>query len=168
MDKEVLNKAYEILIFAYAKTEVEIWGENYSRISRNEFEKLIQKEEVYFAFDNEKIAGCIHLNKISNDTYSFGLLAVDFNLKGKGVGSELIGFIEKIAQEKGGKRMLLEILKPAIEVLPTKKLLHEWYTRLGYTFNETMPFLALKQDKIEKAKELKVPAVFDCYSKNLT
>ena len=31
------EKAYQILIDAYARSEMEIWGENYARISKEEY-----------------------------------------------------------------------------------------------------------------------------------
>ena len=166
--KKTLDRAYEILIYAYAQTEIEIWGENYSRISRNEYEDLIQKGEVYFSFDGNSVNGCIQISSVDDTTFSFGLLAVDFNQKGKGIGRELIAFVENVARNNGGEKMILEILKPAKIEVEFKNILHKWYTRLGYQYEETKSFLDLKTEKVEKAKQLKVPAVFDCYSKVLT
>ncbi len=167
LDKKTLDRAYEILIYAYAQTEVEVWGENYSRISRNEYDELIQKGEIYFSFDDESVNGCIQISSIDDKTFSFGLLAADFNQKGKGIGRELIAFVENIARDNGGEKMILEILKPAKIEVEFKTILHNWYTRLGYKYEETIGFLELKTEKVEKAKQLKVPSVFDCYSKKL-
>lgn len=168
LNSSIISEAYTILIHAYAETEVEVWGENYSRISREEFEELIAKGEVYFSYIDEKVVGCIHYKLLDEKTFSFGLLAVDFTQKGKRIGQNLIEHVEQLSRERGGEKMILEILKPEEGEVEFKNFLHNWYTRLGYVYESTIPFLALKQEKVEKAKLLKVPSVFDCYSKKLT
>jgi hypothetical protein len=63
--------------------------------------------------------------------------------------------------------MSIEILRPAAFELPFKTVLADWYSRLGYRKVATMTFLELRSEKVEKAKMLKVPAVFDVYEKSL-
>lgn len=167
LPKKTIDDAYAILIYAYAQTETEIWGENYIRISRKEYEDLIQLGEVFFSFKDNRVNGCIQVKSIDGKIFSFGLLAVDFSQKGKGIGKNLIEFTENHALQNGAEKMILEILKPADFEVPFKLFLHKWYLELGYKYTHTISFLDLKQEKVEKAKQLKVPAVFDCYSKKL-
>ncbi len=164
---KTIDKAYSILINAYAQTESEIWGENYVRISREEYEGLIDKGEIFFSFKDKQVNGCIQITNPEEKVFSFGLLAIDFTQKGEGIGKKLILFAEEYALKNGGNKMILEILKPRDFEVPFKIFLHQWYSDLGYQYEKTISFLGLKTEKIEKAKQLKVPAVFDCYSKNL-
>lgn len=168
LSTDEISLVYEIMRNAYAVTEVEIWGENYIRISKEDFLDLFSKNEIFIARLNDEIVGCIHVYKVSNDTFSFGLLAVDFNKKGEGIGRALITAAEKHAKENGAKHMEIEILRASDILVPIKQVLHDWYQRLGYVFINSVSFLERKPDKIEKSKMLIVPAVFDCYRKELS
>lgn len=167
MTQPEIIRTHEILCHAYAVTEIEIWGENYLRISLEEFIELIRKGEVILARIDNKIVGSIHTFKLGADAFSFGLLSVDFAQKGKGIGRKLILEAEKRAIDSGATFMELEILKPRDTEVPIKKVLHDWYLRLGYVYTETFSFIERKPDKHEKAKKLIAPAVFDCYRKRL-
>ena len=46
LSKRTLDRMYSILIDAYARTETDVWGENYIRISKEEFTKLVIRGEV--------------------------------------------------------------------------------------------------------------------------
>lgn len=161
------EKAYQILIDAYARSEMEIWGENYARISKEEYSSLIRNGEVYFAFLAEEVVGCIQVFRLNTSSYSFGLLAVDELKNGLGIGRELIRTAEQLALTNDATIMEIEILKAENIPVEAKKILHDWYTRLGYKYYATTSFIALKPDKIEKAKNLINPSVFDQYRKVL-
>ena len=162
-----LKQQYELLIHAYAETEKEIWGENYVRVSLEEYKQDIENEIVFTAKLDDEVVGTILLASIEEDTFSFSLLAVDFSKKGFGIGRLLIEKAEQTAIELGGRRMSIEILKPKNEVVPFKDQLSEWYQRQGYELTFSKSFIELKPTKVEKAKELKTEAVFDCYEKKL-
>lgn len=55
----------------------------------------------------------------------FGMLAVDTNIQHQGIGTRLVGVVEKIAAFRG--RQLLEI-----QVVDKSTHLLHWYSRLGY------------------------------------
>lgn len=162
------EEQYNILIHAYAQTEKEIWGENYVRISSEEYQELIKREYVFTALLDDEVVGTIVLSRQNNTTFSFGLLAVDFSKKGLGIGRRLVHHVEQIAINLGGTEMTLEILKPKNQLIPFKQQLGEWYERQGYAYTHSADFLELKPTKIEKAKQLITPAVFDCYRKELS
>jgi len=155
-----LQRMHGILQHAYAVTEVEIWGENYSRMSLEEFISLVKKGEIILAKINNETVGSIHVYPLSKDVYAFGLLSADFTKKGLGIGRSLISAAEEFAKNN-------EILKPRDFEVPVKLILHDWYERLGYTYITSMLFEERKPNKTEKAKQLKVPSVFDCYEKSL-
>ena len=143
------DNAYQILIDAYARTEVEIWGENYSRISKEEYSTLIEKGEVYFAFIGEEVVGCIQVFPISASTYTFGLLAVSESKSGLRLGRKLIETAEQLALTNGATIMEIEILKAANITVEMKQVLADWYVKQGYKYYATNSFIALKPDKID-------------------
>ena len=162
-----LERQYALLIHAYAETEKEIWGENYVRVSLEEYKQDVENEIVFTAKFGDEVVGTILLASISEGTFSFSLLAVDFSKKGFGIGRLLIERAEQTAIELGGEMMSIEILKPKNEAVPFKDQLSEWYQRLGYEFTGSKSFIELKPKKAEKAKGLIIDAVFDCYEKKL-
>ena len=85
-----IQRQYELLIDAYEKTEREIWGANYCRISKEDYLSLVESQSVYTAYLNDEVVGTICLNVESPTTCSFGLLAADFSKKGLGIGRKLI------------------------------------------------------------------------------
>ncbi len=167
MTPEEIGRMYDLLIRAYALTEVEIWGENYVRMSLEEYIEHIHAGEVLVARISRIVVGTIHVYRNGPDSFGFGLLAADFDRMGMGIGRTLIEAAESIARKAGAKRMTLEILRPRDFALPVKQQLDAWYRRQGYSLTESMSFTERKPDKAEKAKGLIVPAVFDCYEKQL-
>tara|TARA_B110000285_G_scaffold2578_1_gene2685 strand:+ start:2424 stop:2960 length:537 start_codon:yes stop_codon:yes gene_type:complete len=160
-------RAYDILIYAYAQTEAEIWGDNYARISKEDFREIVNSEELFLAYKEGQVVGCVRLLKVNEETYSFGLLAVDFNIKGQGIGRKLVEKAEQEATLFGAKFMDIEILKAKDIKVKSKIDLHNWYTRLGYVFFRTDSFMSLKPMEASKAIKLINPAVFDQYRKLL-
>jgi len=162
-----LQRTFALLIYAYAETEKEIWGEGYSRLDLDEFIDLIKKGQIYIARYDEEIVGSIQVYRTQQSAFAFSLLNADFSRKGLGIGKKLIQAAEKHAVEHGAKSMNIEILRPNNAELPSKTMLHKWYENLGYSYVKSMEFLEMKPDKVEKAKEFITPSRFDCYSKPL-
>lgn len=167
LSQQQIERMYQLMIDAYAATEVAIWGTNYLRMPFQEYMGLVEKKEVLCAQINGVIVGTLHCYPSGKDRYGFGLLAADFSKKGLGIGRKLIATAEEYARSKGANYMALEILRPRDFELEVKTQLHEWYTRLGYELNASMSFVERKPDKVEKALLLLVPSVFDCYEKAL-
>ena len=165
LSKKTIDRMYSILIDAYARTEVDVWGENYIRISKEEFIQLILRGEIFGAFKNDLIIGSIHLLKKTETTYCFGLLSVDFKMTKIGVGGKLINYVEGLAIKNGGEVMELEILRQKKQETPFKKVLRVWYSKLGYTQFKSGTFEEIKPKKKAKAKKLIQPCIFDCYQK---
>jgi GNAT superfamily N-acetyltransferase len=161
------NRIYDILIYAYAETEKEVWGENYVRILKDEFIELINRGEIFYATIDKKPVGSIYVYQKEKETYSFGLLSADFSLKGNGIGLSLVKYAEQYALKAGAKYMDLEILRPLAEEVPFKIVLKNWYTKLGYHYMMSGTFAELKPDKAYKAEGLIQPSTFDCYRKTL-
>ncbi|NRA11619.1 MAG: GNAT family N-acetyltransferase [Crocinitomicaceae bacterium] len=162
-----LCRMHSLLVHAYAITEKEIWGDNYSRLSLDEFKELIAANEVYLARLEKEIVGSIHVSRQNDETFSFGLLSADFERKGLGIGRKLIKAVENHAISENAKFMNIEILRPSNIDLPQKKQLDEWYKRQGYIYLNSMSFVERKPDKAEKALALITASQFDCYQKEL-
>lgn len=167
LSSEDIQRLYDLMIHAYAVTELNIWGENYIRCPLDEYQELLDKGEIIIAKLDGKIVGSIHTYPLSPDRYAFGMLNADFDLGGQGIGSGLIRAAEDEARKNGASIMQLEILRTKEGILPEKEMLRKWYTKLGYEFQSTEEFLGVKPDKQEKAKKLIAPSCFDVYIKRL-
>jgi GNAT superfamily N-acetyltransferase len=160
-----IEKLHGIITMAYANTEKEIWGDNYTRLFLPEYTELVEKGEIYVAFYNGEIAGGVHLYKGEGNAYTYSLLGVDFNLGGKGIGSALIQTVENEAKAKGGTVMKIEILRVKSLEVPHKVVLAKFYERLGYTYTGSDDCSCKIPDW--KVKLLVAPSDFDFYSKPL-
>lgn len=155
---------HNILIIAYALTEVEVWGPNYVRISFDEYNELIERGEIFIAYYKDKVVGGIHFSERKKGLYSFSLLCADFDKNGLGIGRALINEVEAIAKENGATAIQIEILRPKGVEVPFKKRISDWYERLGYHYTHSQNFAEIKP---VKAQNLVQPSDFDYYWKNI-
>jgi GNAT superfamily N-acetyltransferase len=160
------SKLYEIVIKAYALTEKEVWGENYIRIKPEEYKSYCDNNEILYACLEGEIVGGVRFLKLKDTTWSFSLLGADFSKKGRGIGRALIAELEKRVLEKGGERIHIEILRAKNINVESKKILGDWYQRLGYDFIKTIDVFEVYNDAQKWAK-LANPSLFDCYLKVL-
>ncbi len=155
---------FEIMRDAYARTEIEIWGENYLRMPQNKYEDLIDQGKIFAAVLEGKMVGSICSYNLEVETSTFSLLAVHRDFGGRGIGRKLIEAVEEKARNEGSNYMNIEILRPRDFNIPLKDRLRTWYEGMNYVFTHDQNF----QDRHPKrAIFLKVPSVFDCYQKNL-
>lgn len=165
---EELKRLYEIIIIAYRETEKEVWGENYVRITLEEFKELIKLGEILIARNKEnKVVGGIRCFHLREKTWSFSLLGADFNEKGKGIGRELIKAVEERAKANDGDTVNIEILRAKDIDTEFKLRLSSWYQRLGYEYVKAVDVFEV-YDNPEKWARLVNHSVFDCYQKTLT
>lgn len=162
-----IERLFEIMLHAYAETEKEIWGENYSRMSRSEFDQLIDQGQIIGAWIDGVPVGSIFTAPLYESTWSLGLFSVDFDFQGQGIGRKLMQAAEEMASTNGATQMELEILRPENEELEIKKVLHNWYEGMGYGLFLSQSFADRKPSKADKALMLIQPSVFDCYRKKL-
>lgn len=121
----------------YLVSEAKIWLDGHQRITPERMDEVVADGELLIAEKDNQIAGCIHLERKSDQVYRFKMLVANPKFKGTGVGSLLVGFAEKIAKENGAKRMQLELLVPTEFILDDKVFLEKWYTRIGYKKTRT-------------------------------
>ncbi|MDB0037916.1 GNAT family N-acetyltransferase [bacterium] len=158
------GEMFEIMRDAYARTEIEIWGENYLRMPQSEYEALIDEGKITTAVLDNKIVGSVYSRNIDTETSTFGLLAVHRDFGGRGIGSKLIEAVEERAKREGSKYINIEILCPRDFKVAIKDRLRMWYEGMGYEFTHEENFQDRRPDR---AKDLVVPSVFDCFRKKV-
>lgn len=166
LSHEDFSKLYDIVIKAYALTEKEVWGDNYVRVKPEDYQAYITQNEILYARLDDEIAGGVRFLKLKDTTWSFSLLGADFSKKGKGIGRALIAELEKRVMAQGGDRIHIEILRAKNISVASKKILSDWYERLGYEFVKTIDVFEVYNDA-KKWSKLVNPSEFDCYLKVL-
>jgi ribosomal protein S18 acetylase RimI-like enzyme len=77
-------------------------------ISEGYFHVFVDKDEMFFvAVDKRKIIGYILGEPMKGNLANLGLLTVDSNFRGKGVGRKLVEVFRKKCDEKGLKYLLI-------------------------------------------------------------
>ena len=97
--------------------------------------KRLKYFESYLAFWSGQLAGSISLMKWKPNSpceyyrregsFHFGQFGIRPNLKGRGFGNRLLGFVEERAKTLGGIEMALDTAEPASDLIA-------WYERHGY------------------------------------
>lgn len=72
-----------------------------------------------------RVAGCVALERLDDDTWYLSMLAVDPERQADGVGKAIMAGAERFAHERGGQRM-------KISVINLREPLIAWYERQGY------------------------------------
>lgn len=160
------HKLYDIVVAAYANTELEVWGPNYVRVSKEDYQQYIDDNEIMFALLDGEVVGGVRCFELKPQVWTFTLLGADFNHKGKGIGKALIDAVEKRAIAANATSIHIEVLKAEHIEVASKKILADWYIRLGYDFVKTIDVFEVYNDPIKWSK-LANPSVFDCYLKQL-
>jgi N-acetylglutamate synthase-like GNAT family acetyltransferase len=95
------------------------------------------------ALDNENLVACLVLTPQSSSVIKMRQVAVEPELQGKGVGTALVAFSERVAREKGYSRMVLHARDTAVP----------FYLRLDYEI-EGEPFEEVTIPHRKMAKDL--------------
>jgi GNAT superfamily N-acetyltransferase len=138
---EVLVEALARLInAAYAVGEGGLWLEGTTRTQPREIAEAIRSGEMLAATLGGRLAGCAYVRPLNAGTADLGLISVARDLRGSGVGRELVRSAEELMRSHGMTTMQLELLVPTGWLHPEKEGLHSWYTRLGYRIVRSAPF----------------------------
>ena len=107
---ELINKVYK-------SSESEFWPSDgsYTRTNIDEIADFISKEEMIVAYLDSEIVGSVHIYPINKTTLGFGMLTCSLNHRKKGIGNELLKFIETYATKNHFKIIQLELLKPTLD-----------------------------------------------------
>jgi GNAT superfamily N-acetyltransferase len=120
----LVNRAYEV-------AEEGLWHAGVTRTTIAEASDAITGGEVIVAQSGGRVVGSIRTRLLDSDTGWFGVLAVDQEVGGQGIGGRLVAYAEGQASSSGASAMQLELLVPLRSHAHTDRLA-AWYGRLGY------------------------------------
>ncbi|MEV6235313.1 GNAT family N-acetyltransferase [Lentzea sp. NPDC051838] len=122
----------ELMNRVYADAEKGLWVDGADRTTEAEVADLIGAGEIATTESGGRVVGAVRVQKIQEGLGEFGMLVAAPDLRGTGVGRDLVSFAENWARESGLPHMQLELLVPRGWDHPVKEFLRAWYTRLGY------------------------------------
>jgi GNAT superfamily N-acetyltransferase len=128
---DLVNRAYQV-------EEFFVDGE---RTNADEIREL--QEDGYFLvldYASGGLAASVYV-RIGDDRGYFGLLSVDPDLQGSGLGKRLVAVSEALAEAAGCSRMDLQVVNLRSELPP-------WYRSLGYRECGTAPFPHTEKPKL--------------------
>lgn len=148
----------------YDEAEAGLWRPGAARTSAAEIAAHIADGQIATARDGDRVVGSVRMQSLDAGTAEFGMLAADPELRGRGIGRELVMFVEALAAERGARTMQLEVLVPTTWTHPSKEFLRDWYERIGYRvvrtghlaelYPELAPLLATECDLLVFHKPL--------------
>ncbi|GAX27726.1 hypothetical protein FisN_13Hh176 [Fistulifera solaris] len=133
MARETMIALVNLVNDVYDVAEENMWKETGVRTNLSEIESLIQEGRLMVVERDIKIIGLVKLSKIDKDTGELGMLVVDPSARRQNLGRRLVESAEAWAKGEGFHTMQLQLLTPRTWKHPTKELLKEWYSRMGYT-----------------------------------
>lgn len=154
----------KIVNHVYAASESGLWLEGTVRTTVEEVATFTRSLELAVARSMGQTIGCVRVRQIDSEIGEFGMLAVDVAYQGKGIGRALIQFAEEKCKQENLRKMQLELLVPEDGSHPDKKILEEWYTRIGYQPVYTDSVATLFPHLVD---QLAIPCKFIVFQKNL-
>jgi ribosomal protein S18 acetylase RimI-like enzyme len=162
---DVIAKVVALVNRVYAAAEEGLWRAGAVRTTPAETEALVRAGEIAVARSEGRIVGAVRVRRLDGEVGEFGMLAADPGHRGRGIGRELVRFAEELSRERGLETMRLELLVPKTWTHPSKRFLHEWYTRLGY---RVVRRGSIEEQYPELAPQLATPCDFVIYHKKLS
>lgn len=153
----LVNRVYEI-------AEKGLWKQGMYRTTAREIADLINKEELIVAEKNNTVIGCVHMQKLDDETAVLGMLAVDDRYQQNGIGRQIMTYAEEMCRKANIKKIKLELLVPIQGTHPTKVFLDQWYRRLGFEVTRVETVAEVFPRLIEM---LQVPCQFLIFEKRL-
>ena len=163
---DTVNSHVTLINAVYQEVEGDMWKpDNSGRTYAGEVENFLQNKELLIAEIDGKIVGSIKIEHIDDNTLAFGMLVVDPDVRGKGIGRELVNSAEANARDNGYTVMQLELLTPRHWENTSKEFLKTWYTRIGYKPNKTRSFEEVSPHRMD---EFATDCDFTIWLKDLT
>jgi GNAT superfamily N-acetyltransferase len=135
-----VTRLSDLINEVYDEAESGMWKRKGTRTNRDEVERLLRAHALILAEIEGVLVGSVNVNVMSDGIGEFGMLVVDRNYRGEGIGSALVKHAERWACEHACHTMRLEILTPRHWTHPSKEFLRQWYARIGYEPQTTEPF----------------------------
>ncbi|MCS5714619.1 GNAT family N-acetyltransferase [Herbiconiux sp. CPCC 205716] len=159
-----VDRLVTIVNAAYAIGEQGMWTRGTVRVTADELRGLLRASELLVATVGERPVGCLHVHRLDDAVWGFGMLAAEPHAQGTGIGRGLVTAAERIAREAGATEMQLELLVPTGHRQESKVRLAEWYGRAGYRKVASRSFA---DDYPELAAPLAVPCDYQLWRKPL-
>jgi GNAT superfamily N-acetyltransferase len=163
-DGGLVERIASLINSVYAAAENGLWRAQATRTTPAAVARFVEAEEMAVAMVGSELAGVVRVQAVSEVTAEFGLLAVDPDHRGLGVGRGLISFAERHSRERGLRVMQLELLVPRTGRHPDKVFLDDWYRRIGY---RVVRRTSVEDLEPELAPLLATPCEFVVYEKPL-
>jgi GNAT superfamily N-acetyltransferase len=138
-DETVVAELVGIINRAYAAGEAGLWRDDPGRTDEAEIAEAVRAGQMLVARVDGRIAGCVRTRTLDATTSDVGLIGVDPDAWGAGVGRALVDAAENLARSRDATTMRLELFVPRTGMHPDKERLREWYTRRGYTVVRRIP-----------------------------
>ncbi|KAG5978510.1 hypothetical protein E4U55_006140 [Claviceps digitariae] len=183
-DAQSVASLARIVNDAYDEVEADIFLAGYRRTDEAEIVKLIHQGCLAIAYLPADVnptshaanstspprtpcdvpIGCVLVKQLSAQLGNFGMLALDFQYRGRGLGRAMIDFAENHCREKGCTVMQMELLVPTSFAHAVKLRMQDWYQRLGYRIIKLGSF---DQDYPSLATRLATPVDYKVFEKAL-
>jgi GNAT superfamily N-acetyltransferase len=159
-----VTRLSDLINEVYDEAESGMWKRKGTRTNRDEVERLLRAHALILAEIEGVLVGSVNVNVMSDGIGEFGMLVVDRNYRGEGIGSALVKHAERWACEHACHTMRLEILTPRHWTHPSKEFLRQWYARIGYEPQTTEPFESMYPELVA---ELATKCDFTVWHKSL-
>jgi GNAT superfamily N-acetyltransferase len=163
-DEVLVEDLVHLINRAYAVGEAGLWLEGATRTGASEISEAIRSGGMLTAALDGSLVGCAYARPLEAGAADLGLLAVEPERWGSGVGRVLVHSAEELMRSRGATTIQLELLVPKEWVHPEKVRLRAWYTRLGYRFVRSAPF---DEVAAHLAPQLATPCEFLIFHKPL-
>ena len=145
---QITNMEEEIFIanmvnVAYSRGEEGMWKDDAKRTSPEEIKQFGENNNIIVVKEKEIIVGSVYVTNCFNENSELGelgMLAVNKEYLGQGIGTLLINCAEEYCKKSNCKQIRLELLTPKSYEHPFKKRLNLWYTKLKYKKGITEDF----------------------------
>jgi GNAT superfamily N-acetyltransferase len=147
-DASLIDNLTELVNTVYRTAEEGLWLEGAARTTAADMTALVGAARIALARLDGQIAGCVRLEPVEDGRAELGMLAAAPQVRGVGVGRQLVHFAEERSRDRAADIMQLELLVPQTWAHPSKEFLKSWYLRMGYRivrkarFDDDYPGLA--------------------------
>jgi ribosomal protein S18 acetylase RimI-like enzyme len=163
-DSSVMVRLAKLINVVYAEAEAGLWTDGVARTTAAEVTGIVRAGQFGVAQASGQILGCVRVQLPEDGVAELGMLAVDPEQRGTGLGRDLVRFAERAARERQCVTMRLEVLVPREWTHPSKEFLIGWYSRIGYRYYRTD---AIEECYPRLVPLLATPCDFVIYRKDL-